>query len=74
MASALTMTVVILKRYPECLNNMAKCITGTICDGNHGCVMKGVSAVDTAFVQNFAMAGICIENLHGINGSTPETM
>ena len=58
----------------RCLNNMASSITGMICDGgNHGCVMKGVSAVDTAFrSKDFAMAGICIENLHGINGSTPE--
>ena len=58
----------------RCLNNMASSITGMICDGgNHGCVMKGVSAVDTAFrSKDFAMAGICIENLHGINGATPE--
>ena len=58
----------------RCLNNMASSITGMICDGgNHGCVMKGVSAVDTAFrSKDFAIAGICIENLHGINGSTPE--
>ena len=58
----------------RCLNNMASSITGMICDGgNHGCVMKSVSAVDTAFrSKDFAMAGICIENLHGINGSTPE--
>ena len=58
----------------RCLNNMASSITGMICDGgNHGCVMKGISAVDTAFrSKDFAMAGICIENLHGINGSTPE--
>lgn len=49
----------------RCLNNMASSITGMICDGgNHGCVMKGVSAVDTAFrSKDFAMAGICIENL-----------
>ena len=58
----------------RCLNNMASSITGMICDGgNHGCVMKGISAVDTAFrSKDFAISGICIENMHGINGATPE--
>lgn len=58
----------------RCLNNMASSITGMICDGgNHGCTMKGVVAVDAAFrAKDLAMAGICIENEHGINGNTPE--
>ena len=32
------------------IRNMASSITGMICDGgNHGCVMKGIAAVDIAF-------------------------
>ena len=48
---------------------MASGLTGMICDGgNHGCVMKGITAVDAAFrAVDLAMEGICIENIHGIN-------
>lgn len=56
------------------LNNMASSITGMICDGgNQGCTMKGVAAVDAAYRSaEFAMRGICIAEVHGINGKTPE--
>ena len=56
------------------VNNMASSITGMICDGgNHGCTMKGIVAVDAAFRSvDFAMNGVCIEDIHGINGATPE--
>lgn len=56
------------------LNNMAGSLTGMICDGgNKGCTMKGIVAVDSAFQSvNFAMEGIYIDNVHGINGRTPE--
>lgn len=56
------------------VNNMASAITGMICDGgNHGCTMKGIVAVDAAFRSvDFAMNGVCIEDIHGINGATPE--
>lgn len=56
------------------LNNMASSITGMICDGgNQGCTMKGVAAVDTAYKSvEFAMNGIYISEVHGINGNTPE--
>ena len=56
------------------IQNMASGLTGMICDGgNHGCVMKGITAVDAAFrAVDLAMEGICIENIHGINGKTPE--
>lgn len=59
------------------LNNMASSITGMICDGgNQGCTMKGVAAVDAAYKSvEFAMNGIYISEVHGINGNTPkETM
>jgi L-cysteine desulfidase len=58
----------------RCLNNMASSITGMICDGgNHGCTMKGIVAVDAAFrSKDLAMNGVCIEDEHGINGSTAE--
>ena len=51
------------------VNNMASSITGMICDGgNHGCTMKGIVAVDAAFRSvDFAMNGVCIEDIHGIN-------
>jgi L-cysteine desulfidase len=54
--------------------NMASGLTGMICDGgNHGCVMKGIVAVDAAFrAVDLAMENLCIENIHGINGMTPE--
>lgn len=56
------------------LNNMASSITGMICDGgNQGCIMKGVAACATAFESvTFALNGIHIDNVHGINGKTPE--
>ena len=56
------------------LNNMASSITGMICDGgNQGCTMKGVAAVDAAYKSvEFAMHGIYISEVHGINGNTPE--
>lgn len=56
------------------LNNMASSITGMICDGgNQGCTMKGVAAVDAAYKSvEFAMNGIYISEVHGINGNTPE--
>lgn len=56
------------------LNNMACSITGMICDGgNQGCTMKGVAAVDAAYKSvEFAMNGIYISEVHGINGNTPE--
>lgn len=56
------------------IQNMASGLTGMICDGgNHGCTMKGIVAVDAAFrAVDMAMEGICIENIHGINGKTPE--
>ena len=56
------------------LNNMASSITGMICDGgNQGCTMKGVAACDAAFRSvSFAMKGVHIDKVHGINGNTPE--
>ncbi len=56
------------------IQNMASGLTGMICDGgNHGCTMKGIVAVDAAFRSvDMALSGICIENIHGINGKTPE--
>lgn len=56
------------------LNNMASSITGMICDGgNQGCTMKGIAAVDAAYKSaDFAMNGIYIYDVHGINGKTPE--
>ena len=56
------------------INNMASSITGMICDGgNQGCTMKGVVAVSAAFASvRMAMQGVYIEDVHGINGSTPE--
>ena len=56
------------------LNNMASSITGMICDGgNQGCTMKGVAACDAAFRSaEFAMHGVHIDKVHGINGATPE--
>jgi len=56
------------------INNMASSITGMICDGgNQGCTMKGIAAVDAAYKSvEFAVNGIYIDNIHGINGGTPE--
>ena len=56
------------------LNNMASSITGMICDGgNQGGTMKGIAAVDAAYKSvDFAMHGIYIDDVHGINGKTPE--
>ncbi len=63
-----------LKEMEYTLNNMASSITGMICDGgNQGCTMKGVAACDTAFRSvDFAMNGVHIDSIHGINGKTPE--
>ena len=56
------------------IDNMASSLTGMICDGgNQGCTMKGIVAVDAAFQSvDFAMHGISIDPIHGINGKTPE--
>ena len=56
------------------IRNMAGSITGMICDGgNQGCAMKGVVAVDAAWrAVDFAMAGVSVDGIHGINASTPE--
>lgn len=56
------------------INNMASSITGMICDGgNHGCVMKGVAAVETVWRSvELGMNGASVEWQHGINGRTPE--
>ena len=56
------------------INNMAAGITGMICDGgNHGCVMKGIIAVDTAWRSvGMALNGTGIESIHGICGVLPE--
>lgn len=62
------------EKITKVIQNMASGLTGMICDGgNHGCTMKGIVAVDAAFrATDMAMDDICIENIHGINGSTPE--
>ncbi len=56
------------------LENMASSVTGMICDGgNQGCTMKGVAACDAAFsAARFAIHGVHVDNVHGINGRTPE--
>lgn len=56
------------------INNMASSITGMICDGgNQGCIMKGVAATDVAFRSvEFALSEVYIDDVHGINGTTPE--
>ena len=56
------------------IQNMASGLTGMICDGgNHGCAMKGIVAVVAAIRSvNLALKDVCIENIHGINGKTPE--
>ncbi len=56
------------------INNMASSITGMICDGgNQGCTMKGIAAVDAAYQSvELSMNGVYIDEVHGINGSTPE--
>ena len=63
-----------IKQMEYTLNNMASSITGMICDGgNQGCTMKGIAACDAAFRSvEFAMKGIHIDKVHGINGKTPE--
>ena len=63
-----------IKEMGYVINNMASSITGMICDGgNQGCTMKGVVAVDAAFRSvDFAMKGVHIDKIHGINGTTPE--
>ncbi len=56
------------------INNMAAGITGMICDGgNHGCTMKGIVAVDSAWrAVSLASHGISIEPEHGICAAAPE--
>ena len=63
-----------LKAMEYVLNNMASSITGMICDGgNQGCTMKGIAACATAFESvELALNGVHIDNVHGINGLTPE--
>ncbi len=58
----------------KAINNMSSSITGMICDGgNQGCVMKGMTAVQLAFASaELAMQDAYIDNVHGINGPTPE--
>ena len=62
------------KEMKKAIDNMASSITGMICDGgNQGCTMKGIVAVDAAFQSvDFAMHGISIDPVHGINGKTAE--
>ena len=56
------------------MNNMSSSITGMICHGgNKGCTMKGIVAVNAAFQSaDFAMHEIYIDEIHGINGASPE--
>lgn len=56
------------------MNNMAASIVGMICTGgNHCCIMKVVSAVETAFTAlRFALDGAYIGPEHGICGDSPE--
>ena len=63
-----------VKEMSHTINNMAGSITGMICDGgNQGCTMKGVAAVDAAYQSvEFAMNGVYIDSVHGINGKTAE--
>lgn len=63
-----------VKMMKAVINNMASSITGMICDGgNQGCTMKGIAAVDAAYKSvEFAMNGICIDDVHGINAETAE--
>lgn len=63
-----------LKTLTLTILNMASSITGMICDGgNHGCTMKGIVAVDAAYQSvGLALDDVAIENVHGINGRTPE--
>jgi L-cysteine desulfidase len=63
-----------MKAIKNTINNMAASITGMICDGgNQGCTMKGIVAVDTAFRSvDFALQGICIDDVHSIIGKTVE--
>lgn len=63
-----------MKEMSHTINNMAGSITGMICDGgNQGCTMKGVAAVDAAYQSvEFAMNGVYIDSVHGINGRTAE--
>ena len=63
-----------LREMEYTLCNMASSITGMICDGgNQGCTMKGIVACDAAMRSvDFAMKGVHIDSIHGINGKTPE--
>lgn len=62
------------KQIEHVIYNMSSGLTGMICDGgNQGCAMKGIVAVDAAFRSvEMAMQGVHVENIHGINGKTPE--
>ena len=62
------------KKIGKVIQNMASGLTGMICDGgNQGCAMKGIVAVDAAFRSvDMALNDVCIDNIHGINGKTPE--
>lgn len=62
------------KAVKHVIGNMAAGITGMICDGgNQGCVMKGIVAVDAAFqAAELAIAGISVDQQHGILGRSPE--
>ncbi len=63
-----------LKAIEYVINNMASSITGMICDGgNQGCTMKGIAACAAAFESvELALSGVHVDNVHGINGFTPE--
>ena len=63
-----------VKMMEGAINNMAGSITGMICDGgNQGCTMKGIVAVDAAYQSaELAMDEVCVANVHGIVGRTPE--
>lgn len=58
----------------EAIDSLASSITGMICHGgNQGCTMKAVVAIDAAFqAVDMAAEGVYINEVHGINGKTPE--
>lgn len=61
----------------DTLYNMASSIVGMICHGgNHGCVMKALSAVQTAFsASRLALSAVSIDAEHGIGDiSVEQTM
>ncbi len=63
-----------LEEIKNTINNFASGITGMICDGgNQGCVMKGLTAINSAFqASELALQGIHVESIHGILGATAE--